>query len=178
MKAQDILANKPKRYEPYRFGGGMTGEEIIKAAKMIRGHKHFMHMLFRCHPEDREIMYETIRPHLTFTPKALHEYEADARIEADTLRLPMQDINGNLVAYSDYRPGQKSIEQVAQEALNRLGTGEANVPLTCVHCTTMENFSGMTQVDCLIKARKAGWVWDKDSDTETCPTCWAARTVQ
>lgn len=41
---------------------------------LVQGHKHLGELLRACQPEQRNEMYEALRPHLGFKPKPLDHY--------------------------------------------------------------------------------------------------------
>lgn len=133
-------------------------------APKIRDHKDLETKLTSAPPNLRAIIYETVRPLLTFKAHPLDKYVARAGEMAEREQLPILDPHGNLV---EFRAAEKMLASAfAEKALT----------LTCAKCTKAETFHGFgkeTNVDVVIKARAAGWIYEYTArpEVEICPDC-------
>lgn len=148
------------------------GDAIRMLARTIRDHKHFESILTSCGPEERQMLYEGVRAHLRFIPKALDQYVSSAGEMAEREQLPILGPDGNLLPF---RPAQDVASSMkdAQEALNQ-AIAKRTLTVTCSKCTRQAQFHQIgneTHVDVVIKARKAGWIYDPAGDCEICPEC-------
>lgn len=157
------------------------GDAIAQLAHTIRDHKHFETVLTGSGPKERQELYDAVVPHLRFTPKALDQYVADAGQMAERQQLPVQDEKGNLhpfKAATDASSARKYAEDVLLAAM-----AKRTLTLTCSKCLREEQFyqiGAETEVDTILKARRAGWIYDYKADpaVEICPVCpTSLRTV-
>jgi len=157
-----------------RFGVHSINDAIAALARTIRDHKHLETFLTSIDSQqDRQDVYESIRPHLRFTPKPLDVYVASAGQMAEREQLPILGEDGKLHAF---KPAQ-DVRSQAQETLDRY-MAEKTLTLTCYKCLAEDTFYALndeTKVDVTIRARKAGWVYDIAKDKEICPKCPAVR---
>lgn len=147
---------------------GFAGEEDPRAlldqiAVHIEDHDDFRRLLWKTEPEQRTNAYYALASRLRFKPLPLDDYL-------------MQSRNWASERYSHSATG-KPLEMVAEQAINRADMQGIKGVLTvvCVRCTTEAKFPGATQVDAVIAARNAGWVYDGVNDKEICPKCAAAK---
>jgi hypothetical protein len=63
---------------------------------MVQDHEHLRSLLVRCEPENRSSMYDSLKPYLRFTPKALDVYIAESAERAANQDLPTIDSTGNI----------------------------------------------------------------------------------
>lgn len=156
-----------------KFGIKLNINEAIAAlAGTIRDHAHFQRLITEAEPSTRQNFYESVRPHLKFRPKPLDVYIADAQQMAEREKLPVLGPNGELLPF---RPAQDVATGVrdAEDAIAR-SIAESTLTLKCVKCTTEETFykvGAETKVGVMMKVRRAGWVYDPVTETETCPKC-------
>lgn len=150
------------------------GAAIVALASTVRDHKHFETLLTSCEPEERQMLYDSCLPHLKFTAWPLDRYVASAGRMAERLQLPVLGPNGELL---EFRPAQdvKSAEKRAEQAI-AAELAKKTLTLTCAKCTRQQSFVAVgneSPVDVILKARKAGWVYDHiaQSPREICPEC-------
>ena len=145
---------------------------------LVQDHEHLRSLLAHCEPENRSAMYDSLRPHLRFAPKALDVYIAESAERATRQDLPTIDEAGNI----NFRPTPThevgSDVAVAQAAVNA-SLAEHHFTVTCRSCTKQETFSGVRKADAVQAAREAGWVYyEVDGKArEICPDCPAVRQV-
>lgn len=150
------------------------GAAIAALASTIRDHRHFETVLTSCDPEERQMLYDSCRPHLKFTAKPLDAYVASAGRMAERLQLPVIGPNGELL---EFRPAQdvKSAEKSAEDAV-AAEIAKKTLILVCAKCTRQQSFVAVgneTPVDVILKARREGWVYDHIAQPprEICPQC-------
>lgn len=150
------------------------GAAIAALASGIRDHRHLETLLTSCDPEERQMLYDSCLPHLRFTAKPLDVYVASAGRMAERLQLPVIGRNGELL---EFRPAHdvSSLEKAAQQALAN-DLAKRTLTLLCAKCTRQQCFVAVgdeTHVDVVLKARKAGWVYDHIAQPphEICPKC-------
>lgn len=174
-EAKDVKGLLKRRGLPSDFGSA-----IQMLAGTIRDHKHLEVLLTSCGPEERQLLYDGIRAHLRFTPKALDQYVASAGQMAERQKLPVIAPDGSLHAFQPAR----DVSSAVQDAENAIAAGLAKriLTVTCSKCAAEAQFPQIgdeTRVAVVIKARKAGWVYDPVGDCEICPDCpTSLRTIQ
>jgi hypothetical protein len=152
-----------------QFGLGDIASAIAALARTIRDHKHLETMLTSCGPDERQDLYDGVRPHLRFEAKPLDAYVSSAGQMAEREQLPTIGPDGKLLPFrpaADVRSLEKHAEDLlAQEMARRV------LMLKCVKCTAEDAFFQIgeeTPVAVRQKALKAGWVLFPE---EICPTC-------
>lgn len=152
-----------------KFGLPSSVNEAIAAlAGTIRDHKHLQRLVTETEPSMRTAFYESVRPHLKFQAKPMDVYIADAKQMADREQLPVIQQDGTLKAYS---PPQ---DVATTEKAMAFAIAKRNLYLTCSVCEKNDVFFTVgteTPVAVVMKARRAGWVYDPVDKTETCPAC-------
>jgi hypothetical protein len=150
------------------------GEVIALLAGTIRDHRHFQTLLTSVEGEDRHELYESVRPHLRFTANPLDWYISEAGKMAEREKLPILSADGKLL---EFRPAQdiSSAQKHAQGLLEK-ALAERTLAMRCGKCTAQETFyghEGQTRVDVILKARRAGWIYDGTGEKpiEICPAC-------
>jgi hypothetical protein len=140
------------------FGGLEDRTLVAQIAFCIAGHDQFRGMLLSVMPDKRKFAYETLRPHLRFTPKPLDVYEAEGKRLAEEKQLPTWDGS----AYpKPYKPGEVEspeyrLKKVAEKALSK-----GVLTIQCKRCLVQEEFPALKRNDALYDAYKAGWRWDE-----------------
>jgi hypothetical protein len=154
---------------------------------LVRDHDHFRSLLVRCEPEERRVMYESLKPHLRFGAKPLDVYIAEAQRDAEARQLPTVDEHGNFQPFkvgeirtedADDETLENHVEQkiedleTAQKAVNE-ALAKKTLILVCAKCTKEESFPGAFRTDCWVAARRAGWHYQLTSEggIEICPDC-------
>jgi len=159
-----------KRYGlPTDIGGA-----IAALAGTIRDHKHLEGLLTKTGAADRQELYDSLVPHLRFTAKPLDVYIASAGQRAEREQWPILGPDGNLLPFkpaADVSSVTKDVQDMLASAM-----AKRTLTLTCSKCLHEETFFAIgeeTRVAVVIRARKAGWVYDYVSDPprEICPTC-------
>jgi hypothetical protein len=146
------------------------GEAIKVLARTIRDDKHLENLLTSTPPEDRNDLYESVKPHLRFIPKPLDVYVSRVGQRAEREKWPTLDADGRLHEFRSARDVSTVQKLIAAELAKRTLT------LVCAKCLKQEVFHQVgeeTNVDVILKARKAGWVHDYLSEParEICPKC-------
>ena len=156
-----------------RLGMQDIGSAIAALAYTIKDHKHLERVLTDCSGEERQMIYDTIVPHLRFTAKPLDVYVANVGQRAEREQWPVM-LEGQL---REFRPATdvSSIEKEA-EKLIAADLAKRTLTMTCSKCLKQEKFHQIgaeTNVDVIIKARQAGWIHDYLSNParEICPKC-------
>jgi len=139
-------------------------------APKIRNHKDLETKITSAPPHLRMIIYEIVRPHLTFEAWPLDKYIISAKQMAEREKLPTMDEAGRLW---EFQPPQdvKTAEKAIAAAL-----AVRTLTLTCGKCTVQEQFHAIgneSNVDVILKARAIGWIYDYKADPqrEICPKC-------
>jgi hypothetical protein len=144
---------------------------VAQLGFLVEDHEHFKRILIKCEPLERRNLYESLRPHLSFEPKPLDVYVAEAGAAAESQQLPTVDAEGKLHAYrvQDIR----TIERLVDEALSNF-----HLSVTCRKCTKSATFHGHSKRDAVHNLRQAGWTWDEitGDGLEICPDCPAVRS--
>lgn len=156
------------------FGGLGTDGVVQGIAKKVTDHDHFRQLLTRWEPGERQIIYETLRPHLKFRPKPLDVYLMEAKDLAERKQLPTIAADGTLSEYKSPEVGLRKIAGSAiLEDIETSRSGGRKLFVTCAKCTKQEAFTGTTLVDAATHARTAGWKYQEvdGKPTETCPEC-------
>ena len=170
-------------------GLATTSEPFALCAQLgylVRDHAHFLSLLVACDPPQRRDMYEALRPHLRFVPKALDVYLAEAAMDAAARQLPVMGDDGKLHEYT--APEVFSGEMVGildemevkiaaedtetAQAAVAVALAKEHLHLTCRKCTKAATFDGTRRADCVEAAREAGWGYDSwKGGSEICPNC-------
>lgn len=137
---------------------------------LVRDHEHLRELLTACVPEERGNMYETLRPNLRFKAHPLDVYLSQAAQEADAKKLPAWD-GEKFIPYRDYE--RKATQAITKDMI--LAAKGGTLKVVCAKCTVEASFVGLTVVSAAIEARKAGWVYDREAEQETCPKCASTR---
>lgn len=155
------------------FEGLGTPGVVQGIAKKVTDHEHFRQLLTRWEPSERQIIYETLRPHLKFRPLPLDVYLAKSADLAERKQLPSYDAATGVL--KEYAPPEVGLKATASTAILEDIHRQSGRRLTvaCVKCTTVAEYSGTTLVDATIKARKDGWVYSEvnGKPQETCKRC-------
>ena len=141
------------------------GEANAMLAKQIRDHKHLETILTSCSPEERNMLYETVRPHLKFVPLALDQYVSRAGERAEREQWHVLDEKGQM---QEFKPAQDVA--TAEKAIAKTIQLRTLV-LICHKCRAEEQFAQLgaeTQVAVRIKALKKGWTL---APQIVCPKC-------
>ena len=158
---------------------GVINEErqlqvLTRLAVKIRDHKDLETKLTSAPPQLRTLIYETLKPNLKFKPWPLDRYVASAGRMAEREQLPVMDASGMLHEFQparDARTVKMDVEDILTAAL-----AKRTLVLTCAKCTRQQTFFGVgdeTPVAVVLKARRAGWIYDYKADppVEICPAC-------
>lgn len=150
------------------------GDAIKAMAKRVRDHKHLETILSQEDPETRQQVYDSIRPHLRFTAHPLDHYISQAGEMAEREQLPVLGEDGKLYPFRPARDVSSAVKD-AEEAIAR-EIASRRLTLTCAKCLREDEFYGVgkeTNVDVILKARRAGWIYDYRTDpaAEICPKC-------
>lgn len=182
---------------------GRLGKEtqfLDEFGSMVQDHDHFRLLLMKCDPAQRATMYEQLRSRLQFRPKPLEQYIAEAKEIAEREKLPTWDPETQTL--TPYTPGEvrtmagavlwrsskrnkqaKALRDAATRVLAQqydIENARQRLTTTCAKCTAEAHFYGVTRLDALLKARRAGWRYQKSEvdgeGMELCPKC-APETV-
>jgi hypothetical protein len=144
----------------------------------IRDHAHFQTLLTGISGEERQQLYDAVRPSLKFKAKPLDQYVSAAASRAEREQWPTQDKEGKLHAFKPARDADTAKRDV-EDAI-AAGIAERTLTVQCADCERTQAFFQVgleTHVDVVLKARRAGWVYDYKAfePVEICPECWAKR---
>ena len=144
---------------------------ISQLGFMVRDHEHLRSLLVRCEPENRSAMYDSLKPYLRFTPKAMDVYIAESAERAANQDLPTIDSSGN-INFSPAPTYEMTDTAAAQTAVNEV-LAKHTLIVTCRKCTKWAAFTGDTKYDAIVNARLAGWVYYEmdGKPREICPDC-------
>jgi hypothetical protein len=126
---------------------------IAQLGYMVQDHEHLRSLLVRCEPENRSAMYDSLKPYLRFTPKALDVYIAESAERAANQDLPTIDSTGNIHFKEPPTYELGSDPAVAQAAVNEMFANH-HLTVTCKKCTKTQAFSGVRKAD----AVQAAWM--------------------
>jgi hypothetical protein len=129
---------------------------LCQIACFIEDHDDFRRLLWKTAPEERMNAYLALKSRLKFEAKGFEDYMTESRIWAS----------------EEYSRSQKRspLDTVASDAIDR-GATKGTLEVTCSRCTFGEYFGGNSPADAIEKARKKGWVYDREKDKEICPKC-------
>jgi hypothetical protein len=155
---------------------------VAQLGFLIEDDQHFKQVINRCDPKHRRDLYEALRPHLSFTPRALDVYIAELGMEAEIQQLPRLDEEGRFVPFrvQDIRVSSDREEDELRSSIREFveaAITQHHLVLTCRSCTRTETFHGGRRVDAIQKARQAGWTYGLDATGggyEICPECPAS----
>lgn len=142
-------------------------EAIKQLAATIRDHKHLETILTSCSPEERGVLYESVRPHLKFFPWPLDRYVSAAGQRAEREQWHVMGEDGKL---QEFKPAH---DVATAQKILASQLAERTLTLTCKKCAKEEKFYqiGMeTAVDVRMKALKAGWILVPEVICQDCPT--------
>lgn len=134
--------------------------------------RFFRDLLNKCEPSERPAMYESLRPHLSFTPKPLDVYISEMGELAERKQLPTITADGKLAPYNVPEIRTESLDAAISEALAKV-----HLTVACRKCTKAEVFHGKNRAEAIHEARMAGWTYNEldGSGREICPDCPVAR---
>ena len=161
-----------KKLKQVGFGGLDDPNLFAQIATLYRDHNSFRGLLMSTHPDQRRIAYESLRPHLCFTPKPLDVYEHEIKERAE--REQWDVWNGT--AYPDkFKVGEIESDEFklarqAREAIEQKeheGKG-GTLELVCTKCTVAEYFPAPKRKQAYKAAHDAGWRWDERNGRKRC----------
>jgi hypothetical protein len=143
---------------------------IARIAPRVRDHEHLMNKLSTVPAEWKQIVYDILKPNLRFEAWPLHRYMSAAADRAVREMLPTMNTEGKFEHF--HKP---EIIVDAEAALAR-SLAKRTLTLACSKCAEEGKFYGVgeeTPIAVMMKARRAGWVYDNTGDTprEICPKC-------
>lgn len=143
---------------------------IVLMARLITDHKKLEMVLAGEEPQMRQAVYDALRPHLSFVPKPLDVYGADAAQRAERERLPIAGENG---VVRDFSP---ATDLASVESLLTAIIAKRTLTLVCGKCLFEQKYHAMeheTPTAVVRRARQAGWVYDYKAApvVEICPGC-------
>jgi hypothetical protein len=169
---------------------------IARIAPRIRDHEHLTNKLSTVPLEWKQIVYDILKPNLRFQAWPLHRYMSAAADRAvremlptiqqwdglhaeATARVQSQQAEGTIESEWSLNPQKEvyfSREIADAESAIADGLATTVLLLVCGKCTERAEFRGVgdeTPVAVMMKARRAGWIYDNTGDTprEICPTC-------
>jgi hypothetical protein len=164
-----------KKLKQMGFGGLDDPHIFSQIATLYQSHEAFRGLLMSTAPDQRRIAYESLKHHLSFTPKPLDVYEHEIKEKAE--REQWDVWNGT--AYPDkFKVGEiesdkYKLERQAQEALEQVAHEKAGgqLELVCTKCTMQEFFPAKNRKEATRDAHAAGWRWDERNGTKRtyCP---------
>lgn len=138
-----------------------AAEFLQQAGACVRDHDHLRKMLMGVGPEERNHMYQSLRPHIfRFEPWPLDRYVIKEQQEAEELQLPVYTREGKLVAFKDYHGERPSLEVMAQDAIaqaQRESEAKGQMCLVCDRCTSQGVFPADNMREAIVEALKQKW---------------------
>jgi hypothetical protein len=135
----------------------LTDPELIpQMAELIKDHEFYLGMLNEVSGQQRQEMYEALRPHLKFRPWPLETYVAKMKERAAAIESREQPI----------AVGDKQYQEVPHTHADGVV-----VDVKCALCPRTNSYFGKTPLTAVILARQDGWVRDKLLNKEVCPKC-------
>jgi hypothetical protein len=164
-----------KKLKQMGFGGLDDANIFSQIATLYKTHDAFRGLLMSTAPDQRRIAYESLKHHLSFTPKPLDVYEREIKDKAE--REQWDVWNGT--AFPDkFKVGEVEsdsykLERQAQEAIEQTKHEKAggHLELVCTRCTLQKFFPGKNRKLATKDAYDAGWRWDERNGTKRtyCP---------
>lgn len=158
------------------MGLGQLGDPGLFAALgfLVEGHDHLRQLINACEAPERVNMYNALKPNLRFEAKPLDVYIAELGQEAAARQMPTIEADGSLKPFKVGELRMRSREEAeletAQNAINE-AVAKVHLEVACGHCTRAEIFPGVTRDEALLAARRAGWRYDAERETELCAKC-------
>jgi hypothetical protein len=153
------------------FGGLDDPNIFAQIATLYRTHETFRGLLMSTAPDQRRIAYESLRPHLMFTPKPLDVYESEIKQKAEREQWDVWD--GSAYPKS-FKVPEISLDELAQDAIRQnLHEKQGGLILTCAKCTVQGYFQAKKRKEAERDSYKAGW--RSDGEKNWCPEHVPAR---
>ena len=165
MPAITPLERRKVNHELKKLGfGGIDDRNLFaQIATLYETHEKFRGLLMSTAPDQRRIAYESLKPHLSFEPKSLQDYEVEVKQRAER---EQWDVWDGTAFPKPFKVPEITLNERAEKAIER-GSASGFLTLACPRCTFEEQFPGTTRADAAIKARKAGWTLIEIQ----CPQC-------
>lgn len=168
---QDEKRKLETRLVAMGLNGVKDGDMGMAFAKIVEDFPFDKHWFFRgllneCEAHRRREMYEAIVPHFTrFQPKSLETYLMEITEEASRM------VSHRVMRVEGRRPD--AIEVNGERFIEAGGTEGSHtvVVMRCIKCQRRKLFVDETNVDAIMKARQAGWVYVPVQDVNICPKC-------
>lgn len=159
------------------FGGIDDANLFAQIATLYRTHDSFRGLLMSTAPNQRNIAYNAIRPHLCFTPKPLDVYEREIHEKAEREQWDVIHKDNphwpQPFKVSEIESDEYKLEKLAQEAIEAETHAKAKgiLELVCTRCTVAGQFPAQTRAQARKAAHSEGWRWaEKNGVTKTyCP---------
>lgn len=157
------------------FGGLEDRSLFMQIATLYKTHESFRGLLLSTAPDQRQIAYDSLRPHLSFVAKPLDVYEREIKEKAEREQWDLYDGSAFPKAF---KPGESEspeykLEKLAQDAIEAAAHEKAKgvLQLVCLKCTFLGCFPGQKRKDAVKAAHDAGWRWDERNGSKRtyCP---------
>jgi hypothetical protein len=161
---------------------------VAQLALGIQTHGQFRALLVKVEPQHRQDCYEAFRGHLSFEPKPLDVYIAEARRIAEERQLPRWNNETKMCTEFEVQNVGRTPKETETAQVERLVTDTAkaitfehvkkHLSLTCRYCTFSEDFPGKEKPQAWADAEAAGWttVTTHEGQREVCPSCSKLRS--
>jgi hypothetical protein len=157
------------------FGGLDDPNIFAQIATLYQTHEAFRGLLMSTAPDQRRIAYESLCPHLMFTPKPLDVYEREIKEKAER---EQWDVWNGTAYPQKFRVGEIESEEyrlarLAQESIEQAEHEKAKgvLSLICKKCTVRGDFPAPNRRQATKAAHDFGWRWEEKNGTKKtyCP---------
>jgi hypothetical protein len=153
------------------FGGIDDANLCSQIATLYRTHESFRGLLLSTAPDQRNIAYNALRPHLCFTAKPLDVYEREIheKVEREQWDVIHKD-NPNWpqpFKVGEIESDEYKLNRLAEEAIeaDKHSKAKGVVELICTNCTLGGCFPADTRKAALKAAQSEGWRWAERNGT-------------
>lgn len=154
------------------FGGIHDPNLFSQIATLYSNHDSFRGLLMSTAPDQRRVAYESLKPHLSFTPKPLDAYEMEIKEKAEREQWDIWDgtaypkpFKVGEVESPEYRLDRVAQEVLAQNAHEKAG---GVLEYVCSKCTFASQFPAKTRKQAQAEAHSKGWRWAERNGTMKC----------
>jgi len=181
MPAVTLKDRQKINHELKTLGFGALEDRNLYAqiATLYPTHEAFRGLLMSTAPAERRKAYECLKPHLSFTPRSLEDYEMEVKQRAER---EQWDVWDGSAFPKPFKPGEIKSEEhrLAEAATEAIKLSEAKgfLTLECVRCTREQGYSGKTRKAAFKDAHRDGWRASEHPPEMLCPACAPKTIVQ
>ncbi|HEY1800081.1 MAG TPA: hypothetical protein VGG46_04020 [Terriglobales bacterium] len=142
------------------FGGIEDVNLFAQIAVLYQNHNSFRGLLMSTAPDQRQIAYDALRPHLRFTPKPLDVYEREIKEKAE--REQWDTFDGSAYPKAFKTP---TLTEMAENAIREnVFEAKGGLEAVCAHCLTTKVFRGRNRKEAEKDFHSEGWRTDGCKD--------------